>query len=159
VGDLVMFFFLANFFFDPVSVIGNQYNQALMAMAGAERFFRLIDHEPEWKDSPTAVSLPAVRGRVEFEQIHFEYERGRPVLTDVSFIAEPGQTVALVGHTGSGKTTIVGLLQKFYLPTRGGITVDGHDLLGVTSESLHRQMGSVQQNNLLFAGSVIDNIR
>ncbi len=97
--------------------------------------------------------------RVEFQAVHFEYERGRPVLTDISFIAEPGQTVALVGHTGSGKTTLVALLQKLYLPTRGRVLVDGHDLLDVTSDSLHAQMGSVQQNNFLFAGSVSDNIR
>jgi ABC-type multidrug transport system fused ATPase/permease subunit len=159
VGDLVMFFFLANFFFDPIQVIGNQYNQALAAMAGAERFFRLVDHEPEWQDAPAALALPEIRGRVEFQQVGFAYERGRPVLTDISFVAEPGQTIALVGHTGSGKTTIVSLLQKFYLPTAGCVRVDGHDLLEVTSDSLHRQMGSVQQNNLLFAGSVLDNIR
>jgi ATP-binding cassette subfamily B protein len=159
VGDLVMFFFLANFFFDPVQVIGNQYNQALSAMAGAERYFRLIDLEPEWKDAPTAKALPPIQGRVEFEEVHFEYERGRPVLADISFIADPGETVALVGHTGSGKTTLVGLLQKLYLPTRGRVLVDGHDLLQVTSDSLHSQMGSVQQNNFLFAGSVSDNIR
>jgi len=159
VGDLVMFFFLANFFFDPVQVIGNQYNQALSAMAGAERFFRLIDLEPEWQDVPTAKALPVIRGRVEFEDVQFEYERGRPVLTDINFIAEPGETVALVGHTGSGKTTLVALLQKLYLPTRGRVLVDGHDLRDVTSESLHSQMGSVQQNNFLFAGSVSDNIR
>jgi ATP-binding cassette subfamily B protein len=159
VGDLVMFFFLANFFFDPVQVIGNQYNQALSAMAGAERYFRLIDLEPEWKDAPTAKALPPIRGRVEFEDVHFEYERGRPVLSDITFVAEPGETVALVGHTGSGKTTLVGLLQKLYLPTRGRVLVDGQDLLQVTSDSLHSQMGSVQQNNFLFAGSVSDNIR
>jgi ATP-binding cassette subfamily B protein len=159
VGDLVMFFFLANFFFDPVQVIGNQYNQALSAMAGAERYFRLIDMEPEWKDAPTAKPLPLIRGRVEFEDVQFEYERGRPVLADITFVAEPGETVALVGHTGSGKTTLVGLLQKLYLPTRGRVLVDGHDLLEVTSESLHSQMGSVQQNNFLFAGSISDNIR
>ncbi|HWH69574.1 MAG TPA: ATP-binding cassette domain-containing protein, partial [Candidatus Sulfotelmatobacter sp.] len=159
VGDLVMFFFLANFFFDPVQIIGNQYNQALGAMAGAERFFRLIDLQPEWQDAPTAKALPPIQGRVEFQQVGFEYDPGRPVLAEISFIAEPGQTVALVGHTGSGKTTIVGLLQKFYLPTRGHILVDGHDLLGVTSHSLHSRMGSVQQNNFLFAGSVLDNIR
>jgi len=159
VGDLVMFFFLANFFFDPVQVIGNQYNQALSAMAGAERYFRLIDLEPEWKDAPTAKALPPIRGRVEFEDVHFEYERGRPVLSDITFVAEPGETVALVGHTGSGKTTLVGLLQKLYLPTRGRVRVDGQDLLQVTSDSLHSQMGSVQQNNFLFAGSVSDNIR
>ncbi len=159
VGDLVMFFFLANFFFDPVQVIGNQYNQALSAMAGAERYFRLIDLEPEWKDAPTAKALPAIRGRVEFQDVHFEYKRGRPVLADITFVAEAGQTVALVGHTGSGKTTLVGLLQKLYLPTCGHVLVDGHDLLAVTSDSLHSQMGSVQQNNFLFAGSISDNIR
>ena len=159
VGDLVMFFFLANFFFDPVQVIGNQYNQALSAMAGAERYFRLIDLEPEWKDAPTAKPLPPIQGRVEFQDVYFEYERGRPVLADITFVAEPGETVALVGHTGGGKTTLVGLLQKLYLPTRGRVLVDGHDLREVTSHSLHSQMGNVQQNNFLFAGSIIDNIR
>jgi len=158
-GDLVMFFFLANFFFDPVQVIGNQYNAALSAMAGAERYFRLLDYQPEWKDPPEARPLPSIRGRVEFEAVDFHYERGRPVLANISFTAEPGQTVALVGHTGSGKTTIVALLQKFYLPVRGRVLADGHDLHTVTSDSLHSQMGSVQQNNFLFAGSVLDNIR
>jgi ATP-binding cassette subfamily B protein len=159
VGDLVMFFFLANLFFDPVQVIGNQYNQALTAMAGAERFFRLMDLEPEWTDAPTAKPLARIDGRVEFQAVHFAYDPGRPVLADVSFVVEPGQTVALVGHTGSGKTTIVGLLQKFHLPTAGRVLVDGRDLLDLTSDSLHAQMGSVQQNNFLFAGSVSENIR
>src|SRR5579862_4105578 len=159
VGDLVMFFFLANFFFDPVQVIGNQYNQALSAMAGAERYFRLIDAAPEWTDAPGAKPLPPIEGKVQFQEVSFAYEPGRTVLADVSFTVEPGQTVALVGHTGSGKTTVVSLLQKFYLPTSGRVLVDGHDLLEVTSDSLHGQMGSVQQNNFLFAGSVIDNIR
>ncbi len=158
-GDLVMFFFLANFFFEPVQVIGNQYNQALTAMAGAERYFRLIDLEPEWNDPPAARPLPVIRGQVEFDAVHFAYEPGRPVLTDIAFVAEAGQTVALVGHTGSGKTTLVGLLQKFYLPSQGRVLVDGHDLREVSSDSLHAQMGSVQQNNFLFAGSVLDNIR
>lgn len=159
VGDLVTFFFLANFFFDPVQVIGNQYNQALAAMAGAERFFQLIDQEPEWQDAPTAEALTDLRGRVEFAEVGFEYTPGRPVLIDISFVAEPGQTIALVGHTGSGKTTVVGLLQKLYLPTSGRVLVDDQDLLEVTSSSLRARMGSVQQNNFLFAGSVTDNIR
>jgi ATP-binding cassette subfamily B protein len=158
-GDLVMFFFLANFFFDPVQVIGNQYQQALAAMAGAERYFRLIDLKPEWTDAPGAKPLPAIRGGVEFDNVCFEYKPGRPVLTDISFSVEPGQTVALVGHTGSGKTTIAALLQKFYLPASGRVLVDGHNLAEVTSESLRSQMGSVQQNNFLFAGSILDNIR
>jgi ATP-binding cassette subfamily B protein len=159
VGDLVMFFFLANFFFEPVQVIGNQYNQALSAMAGAERYFRLVDLDPDWTDASRAQPLPPVRGRVEFEAVCFEYTPGHPVLTDICFTAEPGQTVALVGHTGSGKTTIVSLLQKFYPPTRGRIRVDGHDLAEVTADSLRSQMGSVQQSNFLFAGSIIENIR
>lgn len=159
VGDLVTFFFLANFFFDPVQVIGNQYNQALTAMAGAERYFRLLDAPPEWTDAPAAQPLPTLRGQVEFDHVSFHYEPGRPVLTDIAFVAEPGQTVALVGATGSGKTTIVSLLQKFYLPTAGRVLVDGFDLLNVTSDSLRGQMGSVQQNNFLFAGPVLDNIR
>jgi len=159
VGDLVMFFFLANLFFEPVQNIGNQVNQALMAMAGGERLFRLLDQAPDWQDAAAAKPLPPIRGRVEFQAVHFEYRPGRPVLTDISFLAEPGQSVALVGHTGSGKTTLVGLLQKFYLPGRGRVVVDGHDLNDVTSQSLRSQMGSVQQNNFLFAGTVLDNIR
>jgi len=159
VGDLVMFFFLANLFFEPVQNIGNQINQALMAMAGGERLFRLLDQAPDWQDAAAAKPLPPIRGRVEFQAVHFEYRPGRPVLTDISFLAEPGQSVALVGHTGSGKTTLVGLLQKFYLPGRGRVVVDGHDLNDVTSQSLRSQMGSVQQNNFLFAGTVLDNIR
>jgi ATP-binding cassette subfamily B protein len=159
VGDLVMFFFLANLFFDPVQAIGNQLNQALMAMAGAERLFRMLDQPPEWQDAAAARPLPSIKGRVEFQGVHFEYKPGRPVLTDISFVAESGQSVALVGHTGSGKTTLVGLLQKFYLPAGGRVLVDGKDLNEVTSDSLRSQMGSVQQNNFLFAGSVLDNIR
>jgi ATP-binding cassette subfamily B protein len=159
VGDLVMFFFLANLFFDPVQTIGNQLNQALMAMAGGERLFKMLDQEPEWRDAADARPLPAIQGRVEFDGVHFEYTRGRPVLNDISFVAEPGQSVALVGHTGSGKTTLVALLQKFYLPERGEVLVDGVSLSSVTSDSLRSQMGSVQQNNFLFTGSVLDNIR
>jgi ATP-binding cassette subfamily B protein len=159
VGDLVMFFFLANLFFDPVQAIGNQLNQAFMAMAGAERLFRMLDLKPEWQDAPDAKALPVIQGRVEFRATCFEYKAGRPVLKDISFMVEPGQTVALVGHTGSGKTTLVGLLQKFYLPTAGHVLVDGVDLKAVRSDSLRSQMGSVQQNNFLFAGSVLDNIR
>jgi ATP-binding cassette subfamily B protein len=175
VADLVMFFFLANLFFEPVQVIGNQYNQALAAMAGGERYFRLIDLKPEWTDAADAMGLktprsqeatkdrsesePSAGCQVEFEKVSFEYQAGRPVLNDISFVAEPGQSIALVGQTGSGKTTVVALLQKFYLPTEGCVKVDGQDLLRITSNSLRKQMGSVQQNNFLFAGSVLENIR
>ena len=159
VGDLVMFFFLANLFFDPVQAIGNQLNQALMAMAGAERLFRMLDQEPEWTDAADAKPLEKIQGRVEFQSVNFSYKTGRPVLSDISFTVEPGQSVALVGHTGSGKTTLVGLLQKFYLPASGSVSVDGINLARTTGDSLRSQMGSVQQNNFLFSGTVLDNIR
>ncbi len=161
VGDLVMFFFLANLFFDPIQAIGNQYTtpKRSPAMVSGERLFRLLDSQADWYDAPDARPIPSIQGRVEFQNVSFEYDPGRPVLQDISFVAEPGQTVALVGHTGSGKTTLVALLQKFHLPTRGHVLVDSIDLLKVTGDSLHTQMGSVQQNNFLFSGSIIDNIR
>jgi ATP-binding cassette subfamily B protein len=159
VGDVVMFFFLANLFFEPVQAIGNQLNQALTAMAGAERCFRLLDEKPDWTDAPEAQPLVELRGAVRFESIDFGYQPGRLVLSEISFEVPPGRTVALVGPTGSGKSTIVGLLQKLYLPTRGSIRVDGTDLGRITGDSLRARMGSVQQNNFLFSGSLLDNIR
>ncbi|MCO6454181.1 MAG: ABC transporter ATP-binding protein [Pirellulaceae bacterium] len=159
VGELVGFFFMANLFFSPISVLGNQYNQALTAMAGAERVFRLLDTPPEWSDPPDAIDLPPIEGHVEFDQVTFGYSPDRPVLHGVSFRAEPGQTIALVGPTGSGKTTIINLVSKFYLPLAGAVRIDGHDLRRVSGQSLHRQMGIVLQQNFLFDGSVADNIR
>lgn len=196
-GGLITFFLLANQFFAPIATIGTQYNQALVAMAGAERVFRLIDAVPDWVDDPAAEELPdprrgaaAVSGstfpvssseitrslppgtrnaepgtapasglRVEFRGVSFGYNPAQPVLHDVSFTAEPGQTVALVGHTGSGKSSIINLVAKFYLPTRGEILLDGREVRAITSHSLHRQMGMVQQTNFLFGGTVLDNIR
>ena len=162
IGDLVQFFFLANLFFSPIATIGNQYNQALTAMAGAERVFRLIDAKPDWEDDPAATELPAVPGtglRVEFRHLTFGYDPARPVLHDVNFTVAPGQTVALVGHTGSGKSSIINLVSKFYLPTGGELLLDGREIRTITSHSLHRQMGMVQQQNFLFTGTVMENIR
>lgn len=159
VGDLVGFLFMAGLFFSPITVLGNQYNQALTAMAGAERVFRLLDTEPDWQDAADAVELPAIAGRVEFQHLSFGYDPRRPVLRGVQFVAEPGQTVALVGHTGSGKTTITNLLAKFYQPTSGRILIDGRDIAGATGRSLRRQIGIVLQQNFLFSGTVLDNIR
>lgn len=159
VGDLIQFFFLANLFFSPVTVLGNQYNQALVAMAGAERVYNLLDREPEWEDAPEATELPPIEGRIEFRNVVFEYDSGRPVLHGISFTVESGQTIALVGHTGSGKSSIINLLSKFYLPTSGEILIDGHEIRRITGESLHRQMGIVLQQNFLFTGTVMENIR
>lgn len=163
-ADLIQFFFLANLFFSPIATLGNQYNQALIAMAGAERVFRLIDLKPDWEDDPAATDLPvppppAPGMRVEFRHLTFGYDPAQPVLHGINFTAAPGQTVALVGHTGSGKSSIINLVAKFYLPTAGELLIDGREIRTLTSRSLHRQMGMVQQQNFLFAGTVLDNIR
>ncbi len=172
IGALITFFLLANQFFAPIAIIGTQYNQALVAMAGAERVFRLIDTVPDWVDAADAVGLPDPRTgnvsagggfasgvRVEFRHLGFGYDPARPVLRDIHFVAEPGQTIALVGHTGSGKSSIINLVSKFYLPTTGELLVDGREIRTLTSTSLHQQMGMVHQQNFLFSGTVLENIR
>jgi len=168
ISDLIQFFFLANLFFSPIQIIGNQYNQALVAMAGAERVFRLVDTPPDWIDAPEATALADVRqampagvvgARVEFSRVSFGYTPERRVLHGISFTAEPGQSIALVGHTGSGKSSIINLVAKFYLPTEGEVRIDGREICTLTSQSLHRQMGMVQQQNFLFSGTLMDNIR
>jgi ATP-binding cassette subfamily B protein len=159
VGELVGFFFMANVFFAPLTILGNQYNQAMTAMAGAERLFSLLDRQPEWQDAPDALPVLRLEGKVEFDEVSFAYDPGRPVLHKISFVAQPGQTIALVGHTGSGKTSIINLLAKFYLPTTGRILIDGQDLNRLQTKSLHTQFGLVLQQNFLFMGTVADNIR
>jgi ATP-binding cassette subfamily B protein len=159
VGDLVGFFFMATMFFSPITVLGNQYNQALTSMAGAERVFKLLDSPPEWVDAADAVDLPRVAGRVEFCGVSFGYERDRLVLHEIDLLARPGETIALVGETGSGKTSMINLLAKFYQPNSGRILIDGHDLASVRSSSLRRQLALVLQQNFLFAGTVLENIR
>lgn len=168
--SLIQFFFLSNFFFAPVATLGNQYNAALISMAGAERVFNMIDAKPDWEDKPTAIDLPDPRrngatetgpigARVELRNLSFGYVPNKHVLHQVNLVAEPGQSIALVGHTGSGKSSIINLISKFYLPTEGEVLIDGHEIREVTSLSLHRQLGMVQQQNFLFAGTVFDNIR
>lgn len=159
IGSIIQFFLLANLFFEPIKNIGNQYMQALIAMVGAERVFRLLDTKPEWKDDADAVDLDDVQGRVEFRNLSFGYEPSRTILRDINFMVEPGQTIALVGHTGSGKSSIINLISKFYLPSSGELFIDGREIRKITSDSLHRHLGMVQQQNFLFEGTVLDNIR
>lgn len=167
---LIQFFFLSNFFFAPVATLGNQYNAALIAMAGAERVFNLVDAKPDWEDEPAAKALPDPRdnpasaesvklgARVELRNVSFGYTEKQRVLHNVNLVAEPGESIALVGHTGSGKSSIINLISKFYLPSEGAVLIDGHEIREVTSRSVHRQLGMVQQQNFLFAGTVFDNI-
>jgi ATP-binding cassette, subfamily B, bacterial len=165
VGDLVSFFFLSNLVFAPLQSLSNQYSVALSAIVGAERVFGLLDTPPAWEDASDVVALADPRGGspagacVEFRSVSFGYDRTRPVLHEISFTAESGQTVAIVGHTGSGKSTITHLVGKFYLPASGAICVDGRDIRTIASPSLHQQMGFVTQNNFLFTGTVYENIR
>ncbi len=173
IGSLIAFFFLPNLFFQSLQHLANLYTQAITSMAGAERVFQLLDLKPEWEDAPGARELPdprcgatgrtgtaAGRGaRVEFRDVSFAYEPGRTVLHGISFVAEPGRMVALVGHTGSGKTSIVNLVAKFYLPGSGDLLIDGHDVRVLRGDSLRAQMGIVLQTNFLFTGTVMENIR
>ena len=159
VGTLIQFFFLSGVFFAAVQGIGNLYNQAMMSMAGAERVFRLLDLKPEWQDEPSARDLPTLSGRVECRGLSFGYDPARLVLHSIDLVAEPGQTVALVGHTGSGKTSIVNLIAKFYLPTAGDILIDGVPIRDIKGDCLHRNMAIIQQQNFLFTGTVMENIR
>ncbi len=159
IDAVVQFLLMAPIFFEPVRVVGTQFQQGLSSLVGAERVFRLLDEKPDWTDAPEAVELPCLQGKVEFRDLSFSYLPGRPVLHNLSFIAEPGQTIALVGHTGSGKSSIINLLTKAYLPTEGELLIDGHEIRCVQSASLRSQLGIVQQQNFLFTGSVMENIR
>lgn len=159
VEDLYQFFLLAQMFFGPLQTLGTLYGQAMSAMAGAERVFGLLDTAPDWTDPPDAVVPARIEGRVEFRGVSFRYGNGPLVLDDVSFTAEPGQTIALVGHTGGGKSTMINLISKFYLPTAGELLIDGVDIRRFATREIHRHMGIVLQQNFLFTGTVLDNIR
>lgn len=163
IENLILFFFMANQFLSPITTISALYSQALMAMAGAERIFALLDTKPDWTDSADArdfVLTENAQGiRVEFRSVTFGYEPEQPILHELNLVAEKGQMVALVGHTGSGKTSVVNLIAKFYLPTSGNILFDGQDIRALTSDSIHQALGLVQQQNVLFSGTVADNIR
>lgn len=158
IATLIQFFFLSNFFFAPIQSIAGQYNMALTAMAGAERVFQFLDQKPDWEDTPDAVDINKIKGKVEFENVNFGYKPETPVLKDINFSVKAGQTVALVGHTGSGKTTITSLISKFYLPDTGGVFIDERNINDIKTKSLRRHLGIVLQSNFLFTGTVMENI-
>jgi ABC-type multidrug transport system fused ATPase/permease subunit len=158
IGTLLAFMLYLSNFFDPVQQLSQLYNTFLSATAALDKIMDVMDDEPEIEDRPGALDLPSIEGRVAFEGVRFSYGRGPEVLHGIDLGVEPGTTVALVGHTGAGKSTIAKLLARFYDPRAGRITVDGHDLRDVTQESLRRQLGIVPQEGFLFAGTVRENI-
>jgi len=162
VGELAAFALYLGMFFGPIQTMGDLYNAILSTAASAERIFHLLDTEPQVRNRAGAEPLPPIRGHIIFEDVSFRYDTTPAdtwVLKNISFEAKPGETVALVGHTGSGKTSIISLIARFYEPQRGRILMDGLDLQSGTVESLHQQIGIVTQENFLFTGTVMENLK
>ena len=158
-GLIITFIGYVQRFNQPISQISQLWTNLQNAVAGAERIFELLDTAPNIQDSPTAVEMPSIRGDVVFEHVTAAYIPGEPVLKDVSFTARAGQTVAIVGQTGAGKTTIINLLPRFYDVTDGKITIDGFNVAEVKAASLRKQIGIVLQDTYLFSDTVMSNIR
>jgi ATP-binding cassette, subfamily B, multidrug efflux pump len=143
----------------PIQQIAVMWTNVQSAIAGGERIFGLLDVQPEVVDKPGALEMPPIRGRVEFMDARAEYKKGQPVLRGISFSAEPGQTIAIVGPTGAGKTTLINLIPRFYDVSGGAVKIDGVDVRDVTTVSLRRQIGLVLQDTFLFSDTVMNNIR
>ena len=158
-GVIVAFMGYVARFFQPIRDLAQLYNMFQVAMAAGERVFALLDTEPDIRDESTARDLPKLEGRVELKKVHLAYRQGETVLDDVSLVAEPGQTVALVGPTGAGKSSIVNLIARFYDVTSGEVLIDDQDVRQVTLHSLRSQLGIVPQDSFLFSGTVADNIQ
>lgn len=159
VGLIAAFLGYVQRFFMPIRAISQLYTSAQSALAGAERIFELLDEQPEIQDAPDAFEMSPIRGHVVFDHVRFGYKPGEEVLHEITLEARPGQTIALVGPTGAGKSSIVNLLMRFYDVWDGAVRIDGIDVRQVTQASLRRQMGIVLQDTFLFSGTVADNIR
>ena len=158
-GTLVAFVLYIDRFFDPIRELAQRYNIFQQAMAGCERLFNLLDVDPELQDPADRFRLPPIEGHVTFEHVSFAYKADEPVIRDLNLSVSPGERVALVGETGSGKSTIIRLVARFFDVTEGVIKIDGHDLREVTQASLRSQFGIVLQDTFLFGGTIADNIR
>lgn len=158
-GVVTAFILWIQRFFDPIRSMTQQFTQLQRAMASGARIFDLLDVEPDLTDFDNAVELPTIEGAVRFDNVSFAYDEGKPVLEDINLDIKAGQTVALVGRTGAGKTTMVALLSRFFDVTNGSLTIDGHDLRAVTRNSLASQMGIVLQEPFQFSGTIKENIR
>ncbi|MBN2388776.1 MAG: ABC transporter ATP-binding protein [Anaerolineales bacterium] len=159
VGVIATFITYGRNFINPLRQLANMYNAIQAALAGAERVFEIIDTIPEVQDAPEAFPLEAVRGEVRFREVDFSYQAGTPIIKRMSLDVRPGETVALVGPTGAGKTTLVNLLTRFYDIDAGGVMIDGHDLRAIRKADLRRRLGIVLQDTFLFSATVRNNIR
>lgn len=159
VGVFLAFGTYLNMFWQPIHNISNFYNQLVTNIAGAERIFEILDTPPAIADRDLVGRMPEIVGEVTFEHVNFSYDDKVKVLDDVSFTIRPGETIALVGPTGAGKSTIVNLISRFYDVQSGTVKIDGHDVKDVSIESLRHQMGIMTQDNFLFSGTIRDNIR
>jgi len=159
IGILMSFLLYVQRFFEPVLELSMQYTELQRAMASGARIFELLDVEPGIEDRPGAIELPTVNGDINFKDVNFGYEPGKDVLHDINLSIRPGETVALVGQTGSGKSSLVSLAARFYEVEKGKVTVDGHDVRSVTQQSLRQQIGIVPQDPILFTGTIGENIK
>ncbi|MDO6449799.1 ABC transporter ATP-binding protein [Oceanobacillus profundus] len=159
IGTFVSFAFFLGMFWEPISRLGQMYNQLLMAMASSERIFEFLDEQPNVEEKQDAYALKKMKGQIEFDRVGFSYNEERIALHEISLEMKAGQTVALVGHTGSGKSTIANLISRFYDPTTGAVKVDGHDLREVKLDSLRQKISVVLQDTFIFSGTIMENIR
>lgn len=158
VGTLIAFGSYISMFWQPIMNLSNFYNQLITNISGAERIFEILNTSAEIVDANGVTQMPEIVGTVDFEHVGFSYEEGTDVLNDVNFHINPGETIALVGPTGAGKTTIVNLISRFYDIQKGVIKIDGHNIKSVSIESLRQQMGIMTQDNFLFTGTIRENI-
>lgn len=159
IGTFVTFGFFIGMFWDPISRLGQMYNQLLMAMSASERIFEFLDEQPNVTEKDDSIELTEMKGHIEFDHVQFSYNEDRIALHEISLDIKQGQTAALVGHTGSGKSTIANLISRFYDPTMGTVKIDGHDLRDVKLDSLRQQISVVLQDTFIFSGTIMENIR
>lgn len=159
IGTFVTFAFFLGMFWDPISRLGQAYNQLLMAMSASERIFEFLDEEPNVEEKENAHVFTNMQGKITFDKVQFSYDEDRIALHEISFEIKEGQTVALVGHTGSGKSTIANLISRFYDPTKGSVKIDGYDLRDVALDSLRQKISVVLQDTFIFSGTIMENIR
>lgn len=158
-GVFVTFAFYLGMFWEPISRMGQVYNQLLVAMASSERIFEFLDEKPNVSERKDAITFDEIDGKIEFKDVEFSYDEKRKALNGIDLTINAGETVALVGHTGSGKTTIANLISRFYDPTKGSVKIDGTDLKDVKLDSLRQKVSVVLQDTFIFSGTIMENIR